>query len=105
MGIVTSIATAIVGDSLTGGHGDRALTGGRIQETRRGLMGGPKIARPPGSPEGIVGQGAMDDAAAMRARRQRQLAVAAEGRSQTILTGPQGILGSAPGSPKTLLGS
>ena len=73
----------------------------------KGALGGgkPKTQAPPSSPEGIVGQGAMDDAAAMRARRQRQLAVAAEGRSQTILTGPQGILGSAPGSPKTLLGS
>lgn len=36
--------------------------------------------------------------------KQRQAAAAAQGRQDTILTGPLGVTGSAPGQAKTILG-
>lgn len=59
----------------------------------------PKAPKPPNAP---AADPMLADAAAEMARRKAR---ATEGRSSTILTGPGGVTGEAPGQRKTLLGA
>ncbi len=63
----------------------------------------PNIPGAPGTD--VAAQAKAEDEAQRQAREaQRRRALAASGRSDTILTGPLGVPGSAPGARRTILG-
>lgn len=79
-------AAVVVGSAIAGGVASAAMA--------------PKPPKMPKVPEDAP----VEKAAADAADRQRKKNAGAYGRSDTILTGPQGVLGSSQGQGKTLLG-
>lgn len=102
MGLTATIGSFVGLDQSTGGHGDKAVTGGKIGKAIGKL--GPKAPVVPASP--VIDERAMRISAEDARRREAQKAAAAYGRSDTILTGGLGLIGDrAPaGQRKTLLG-
>lgn len=107
MGGVAAVATIIgtIGetDRRSGGGLDKK-TGGNYKKAREALA--PKPKTPPVPPIPLFDDLAAGTADKAARERQRQRAIGAYGRSDTILTTPLGLLGgNAPaGQRKTLLG-
>ena len=67
-----------------------------------GFMSSPSIPAPPPAPAPPPVDDSAELEAARQAERERQMKK--RGRASTLLTGPQGLAGTAPVQKKTLLG-
>lgn len=101
MGLTATVGSYVGLDYSTGGHGDKA-TGGNVKRTLGKILPKPGMPKVPDAPG--LDENAMRIAGENAREKQRQRAQQAYGRSDTILTGPLGLIGSAPGQRKSLLG-